>query len=246
MDTDGTALRIWHLRYRYGKGQWLKAAETHGLRRDHREILLEVLRRHFEQREPGRFQFDYFDPSTLTPLERARPTPGPLETGTRAQRLTQAISTTANPLGELSDEQRRAVLVRDVEAMIVREIRSLDQDGVLRETSRDDLIEHLMSLDLANPAWPSDDPAFRAMGAAKRSERAGTFETVGQAATTRTAPPDDSNFRPASAFPKGMASRLRMAARPERRSKRVATRRIDGVVCYSMNDARRWWPDDVK
>jgi hypothetical protein len=53
------------------------------------------------------------------------------------------------------------------------------------------------------------------------------------------------NFRPATWFPKGLAARLRQAASKKRKGKRVATQKIDGVVCYSVEDARRWWPNDV-
>jgi hypothetical protein len=53
------------------------------------------------------------------------------------------------------------------------------------------------------------------------------------------------DYQPATWFPKGMAARLRMAARKDRKTKRVATQMIDGVVCYSVADARRWWPRDV-
>jgi hypothetical protein len=42
-----------------------------------------------------------------------------------------------------------------------------------------------------------------------------------------------------------MAARLRMAAQKNRKTKRVATRTIDGVVCYRVADVRRWWPKDV-
>lgn len=56
---------------------------------------------------------------------------------------------------------------------------------------------------------------------------------------------DDAEYRPASWFPKGMADRLRQAASKTRKTKRVDTRKIDGVVCYSVADARRWWPSDV-
>jgi hypothetical protein len=52
-------------------------------------------------------------------------------------------------------------------------------------------------------------------------------------------------YRPATWFRKGMAARLRMAARPTRKTKRVRTKTIDGVVCYSVADARMWWPHDV-
>lgn len=56
--------------------------------------------------------------------------------------------------------------------------------------------------------------------------------------------PDDGEYWPAARFPKGMADRLRQAASPKRKTKRVATRIIDGVVCYSVSDARRWWGHD--
>ena len=53
-------------------------------------------------------------------------------------------------------------------------------------------------------------------------------------------------YRPAATFsPKCMASRLRKAAAKSRKIKQVDTRTIDGVVCYSVEDARRWWPRDV-
>jgi len=58
-------------------------------------------------------------------------------------------------------------------------------------------------------------------------------------------PPDGSRYRPATWFGKTMAARLRMAARKKRKGKRVATIIIDGVVCYSVEDARRWWANDV-
>ncbi len=53
------------------------------------------------------------------------------------------------------------------------------------------------------------------------------------------------DYRPATWFPKGMAARLRMAAGKQRKSKRVATRIIDGVKCYRVADARRWWANEV-
>jgi hypothetical protein len=59
-------------------------------------------------------------------------------------------------------------------------------------------------------------------------------------------PAADEEFWPAAAFPKGMAARLRMAARKSRKTKRVASKVIDGVVCYSVADARRWWPDEMQ
>ncbi len=56
---------------------------------------------------------------------------------------------------------------------------------------------------------------------------------------------EDGEYRPASWFGKVLAARLRQAARPDRKTKRVRSRVIDGVKCYSVNDARRWWPEDM-
>jgi hypothetical protein len=58
-------------------------------------------------------------------------------------------------------------------------------------------------------------------------------------------PQDDGQYLPATCFPKGMAARLRMAAQKNRKTKRVSTKTVDGVVLYSVVDARRWWPNDV-
>ena len=43
-------------------------------------------------------------------------------------------------------------------------------------------------------------------------------------------------------------ARLRAAAAvgPKRKGKRVRSKVIDGVKCYSLSDARRWWPTDMK
>ncbi len=51
-------------------------------------------------------------------------------------------------------------------------------------------------------------------------------------------------FLPAAEFPKGMGDRLRQAASKNRKTKRVASRTVDGVKCYSVADARRWWPSE--
>ena len=40
-------------------------------------------------------------------------------------------------------------------------------------------------------------------------------------------------------------ARLRQAARPKRKTKRVRKRTIDGVVCYLLSDAQRWWSKDM-
>ena len=66
-----------------------------------------------------------------------------------------------------------------------------------------------------------------------------------QALPAERLPPRSSEFRPASWFRKGMAARLRKAAAKDRVSKRVATRKVDKVVLYSVEDVRSWWPDAV-
>ena len=40
-------------------------------------------------------------------------------------------------------------------------------------------------------------------------------------------------------------ARLRQAARPKRKTKRVRKKKIDGVVCYFVSDAQRWWPTEM-
>ena len=50
-------------------------------------------------------------------------------------------------------------------------------------------------------------------------------------------------FLPASAFPKDVRSLLRMAAGNQRKTKKVRSRRVDGVKMYNVEDARRWWPE---
>lgn len=41
-------------------------------------------------------------------------------------------------------------------------------------------------------------------------------------------------------------SRLRHAASPKRKTKRVRSKDIDGVVCYSVADVQRWWSGDMR
>jgi hypothetical protein len=51
-------------------------------------------------------------------------------------------------------------------------------------------------------------------------------------------------FQPAGFFPKKIHARLRHAAGPKRKSKRVETKSESGVVFYCVNDVRKWWPND--
>lgn len=73
----------------------------------------------------------------------------------------------------------------------------------------------------------------------------GNVETWASGEAAKRISDDNAEYRPASWFSKSMPSRLRQAASKNRKSKRVATRKIDGVVCYSVADVRRWWPRDV-
>jgi len=54
-------------------------------------------------------------------------------------------------------------------------------------------------------------------------------------------------FLPFGRFPVSWQEKLKKAASPDRGSKRVRTRIVDGVRLYSVGDAERWWgpmPDD--
>jgi hypothetical protein len=132
-------------------------------------------------------------------------------------------------------------------------------DAIIGETGFDSLKRRIVE---------TDDVSLRAMlGRVKADLRAcglldvADAKTAGTPAEGGSAPPmpgraetpaslttgdaDSPGCRPATWFPKGMAARLRKAAAKGRKIKHVATRRIDGVVCYSIADARRWWPTDV-
>lgn len=50
-------------------------------------------------------------------------------------------------------------------------------------------------------------------------------------------------YRAASWFRKGASAWLRSATRPDRKTKRVRSRNIDGMKCYSVADVEQWRPD---
>lgn len=54
------------------------------------------------------------------------------------------------------------------------------------------------------------------------------------------------DFKPAEWFPPKMKARLRMAAHPNRKTKRVRVKKIDGVNLYSVEDAKLWWPKEME
>jgi hypothetical protein len=52
-------------------------------------------------------------------------------------------------------------------------------------------------------------------------------------------------YRPGRWFGKSMTAKLRKAAGKTRVGMKVRKRTIDGVVCYNVADARRWWGKEV-
>ena len=60
----------------------------------------------------------------------------------------------------------------------------------------------------------------------------------------KSEPLAEADFKPARWFPKGMRERLRHAASKDRKTRRVRSRRVAGVMEYSATDAKRWWPDE--
>jgi hypothetical protein len=58
-------------------------------------------------------------------------------------------------------------------------------------------------------------------------------------------PVDEDEYRPASWFGQKLSDRLRKAAQPDRRTKKVRSKCCDGVTMYNVEDARKWWPGDI-
>lgn len=59
-------------------------------------------------------------------------------------------------------------------------------------------------------------------------------------------PEPDGEWWPASEFGPKLAARIRQAGVPQRKSKRVRSRVVDGVKLYSVDDARRWWASEIR
>ncbi len=60
---------------------------------------------------------------------------------------------------------------------------------------------------------------------------------------------DGGDYQPAKWFSlntKIPPARLRQATSPKRQSMHVRTEMIDNAVCYSVVDAQRWWPSDMR
>ena len=56
---------------------------------------------------------------------------------------------------------------------------------------------------------------------------------------------DAKGYKPPSAYPVTVADRIRKAAQPSRKTKRVRTKTVDGVKLYCDADIRQWWPNDL-
>jgi hypothetical protein len=69
--------------------------------------------------------------------------------------------------------------------------------------------------------------------------------TEGVATNAQSPGAINDDYQPASWFIKKLSARLRMAAKPGRRTKRVKKLTVDGVVLYCVSDARKWWSRDV-
>ncbi|MFK7883906.1 MAG: hypothetical protein AB8F26_06975 [Phycisphaerales bacterium] len=59
-------------------------------------------------------------------------------------------------------------------------------------------------------------------------------------------PEPDGEWWPASEFGPKLAARIRQAGVPQRKSKRVRSRVLDGVKLYSVDDARRRWASEIR
>lgn len=56
---------------------------------------------------------------------------------------------------------------------------------------------------------------------------------------------DGEQWVPASALGKTLADRARIAAQPDRRTKRVRSKVVDKVKLYALSDIRQFWPTDL-
>jgi len=130
-------------------------------------------------------------------------------------------------------------------AKLISELQQTLREVELREYAR-----HGFVID-DSPA-PKPDPVLDAETdhLAAMAYGAKPWGSPAPAMPTVAAPPalpdgdDDPGWRPASWFAYKIHARLRMASRPNRLTKRVGKKVVDGAILYSVADARRWWPQD--
>jgi hypothetical protein len=126
-------------------------------------------------------------------------------------------------------------------------------DQASKFSTPDYLILHLWRnalLPFLKRSKPSDFAGVKESDATKvLAVACGVFaELLSQPNATAESPVMD-EYRSADWFARATnvrPSRLRKAASKQRKSKRVRSKTEDGVVMYSVNDAHRWWPDDMK
>jgi hypothetical protein len=74
----------------------------------------------------------------------------------------------------------------------------------------------------------------------------GTEVPIEVPALNRNREAETSDFKPADFFPKSIRARLRMAAGPNRKRKRVRSILVEGTRLFSHSDAFKWWPQQVR
>lgn len=142
-----------------------------------------------------------------------------------------------------ADNHKRASAIEWAESWMNARERQLAEPAAVSVSP--DLLDRLQRAAAAVDPGAIDRAAERAAEKIARVFGGDTAESGSNGTPRKLAKADDGAYRPATWFPKGMAARLRMAAQKKRKTKRVDTRTIDGVVCYLVADARRWWPTDV-
>lgn len=166
-------MKLVDLRFSYHSAEPVTVWKDHGISEDQRGMVIEVLSRHFQRKEPGAFVFDWLDPATLTPLQRVRREGGEPTPAEAVRLLAVSLSTTRNPIGTLSEGERREVLVRDIAGVLINECARLAESGVLfsgpsggalSEQDRCELIDHLLRLNLDDPESPGDKDMMIAHG----------------------------------------------------------------------------------
>lgn len=105
------------------------------------------------------------------------------------------------------------------------------------------------AIHLTNPAPLGDDALLKhsakllkLLGGMKPSDQ-DMLEDLLQQELVALRAAELADFLPASCFPKHFRARMRMAALPGRKAKRIRKKKINRVMHYSVSDYMRAWPD---